>query len=376
MAPRTNYALAFKTKVVEYALAIGNWTQAGLEHGVDEACVRRWIKLLNRSSEATLNNPIIARRRRVPRSTARTTRVPRSTVRSPRARAMYPAIDTQVLEFINRKRSEDGFKFTRAKICAEAKRISSVNGITDFKASLGWYQKFMRRNGFTTKQLNRRVPIDNQPRTPAENQDQAGLDHVQVEANQPQGVPEAFEPDVQQTPSSENSLGHGEDEANQPPGVSEAFEPDVQQTPSPENSPGHGQSPDDSENFHDKALKTSDMLDQLLQIEFSPVATESVGSNIPTTADGPDTIPLHGNLFSWHLSEVNSNEEVNEKVNEEVNEESNEELIDLLTKDFEQLENMDYSFDFPQLESDVVSPHSSPWRPGYQANILDSLSFG
>ena len=65
MAPRTNYALAFKTKVVEYALAIGNWTQAGLEHGVDEACVRRWIKLLNRSSETTLNNPI-ARRRRVP----------------------------------------------------------------------------------------------------------------------------------------------------------------------------------------------------------------------------------------------------------------------------------------------------------------------
>ena len=70
MAPRTNYPLAFKTKVAEHALAIGNWRQAGLEHGVDEANVRRWIKLLNRSSEATLNNPI-ARARRVPRSTAR-----------------------------------------------------------------------------------------------------------------------------------------------------------------------------------------------------------------------------------------------------------------------------------------------------------------
>ena len=118
------------------------------------------------------------------------------------------------------------------------------------------------------------------------------------------------------------------------------------------------------------------MLDQLLQIEFSPVATESVGSNIPTTADGPDTIPLHVNLFFWHISEVNSNEEVNEKVNEEVNEESNEELSDLLTKDFEQLENMDYSYEFAQLESDVVSPHSSPWRPGYQPNFLEPLSFG
>ena len=108
MAPISNYSLEFKTKVAEYALAIGNWKQAGLEHGVDEANVRRWIKLLNRSSEATLNNPI-ARARRVPRSTARTPRVPRSTVRTPRARARYPAIDTQVLEFINRKRSEDGF---------------------------------------------------------------------------------------------------------------------------------------------------------------------------------------------------------------------------------------------------------------------------
>ena len=94
MAPRKNYDLAFRTKVAERALEIGNWSQAGQEHGVDEACVRRWIKLLNRPSEATLNNPIVARRRR---TTARTTRVPRSTVRSTRARAMYPAIDTQVL---------------------------------------------------------------------------------------------------------------------------------------------------------------------------------------------------------------------------------------------------------------------------------------
>ena len=357
MAPRKNYDLAFRTKVAERALEIGNWSQAGQEHGVDEACVRRWIKLLNRSSEATLNNPIVARRRR---TTARTTRVPRSTVRSTRARAMYPALDTEVLEFINRKRSEDGFKFTRAKIIAEAKRISSVNGITDFKASLGWYKKFMRQNGFTTKELNRRVPIVNQPRTSAENQDQAGLDHVQVEANQPQGVPGAFEPDAQQTPSTENSLGHGEDEGNQPPGDSEALDPDdVQHTPSPENSPGHDQSPDDSENFQDKALKTSDMLEQYLEM-FSPVATQSLGSNIP---------------FSWHS---NSNEEVNEIVNEEVNEDSNEALILHLLNDYEQIENMDFtSFDVSPFGSDVVSPHSSPpWRAGYKPNFLEHLSFG
>ena len=161
--------------VAERALKIGNWSEAGREHGIHEKTVRRWIQLLNRPSEATLNNPIVARRRR---TTARTTRVTRSTDSSTRARAMYPAVDTEVLEFINRKRIEDGFQFTRAKIRAEAKRISRVNGMTDFKASIGWYQKFMRRNGLTTEELNRRVPIANQPRTPPENQDQAGLDQA------------------------------------------------------------------------------------------------------------------------------------------------------------------------------------------------------
>ena len=123
MAPRSTYTKEFKTLVAERALEIGNWRQAGLEYGVDEANVRRWIKLLNRSSDATINNPI-ARTPRVPRSTARTPRVPRSIVRTPRARPRFPAIDTQVLDFIHRMRSnEDGFIFTRAIICSEALRI-------------------------------------------------------------------------------------------------------------------------------------------------------------------------------------------------------------------------------------------------------------
>ena len=84
MAPRINYSLEFKTKVAERALAIGNWRQAGLEYGVDEANVRRWIKLLNRSSDATINNPI-----------ARTPRGPRSIVRTPRG-PRFPDIDTSL----------------------------------------------------------------------------------------------------------------------------------------------------------------------------------------------------------------------------------------------------------------------------------------
>ena len=209
--------------------------------------------------------------------------------------------------------------------------------------------------GFTAEQLSRRDPLDNQPRSPAENPDQAGFDHGQVEANQP--------------PSPENSLGHGQGEATATPGVPEAF--------------AHGiSSPDDSENFQVEALKTGEILDFVLQFgaELSPVATdhgpdnmvsESIGCNIPTTADDPDTIPFQENQYSWLNSEVNSNDEFSELLS--------------FTRDYEQVENIDLlSFDLTQLESDEVSP----WRPDYQAlqenNVhsyqilhpFDSWSFG
>ena len=71
-------------------------------------------------------------------------------------------------------------------------------------------------------------------------------------------------------------------------------------------------------------------------------------------------------------------------LNSEVN--SNDEFSELLsfTRDYEQVENIDISFDLTKLESDEVSP----WRPDYQAMLennvhsyqflhpLDSWSFG
>ena len=130
-------------------------------------------------------------------------------------------------------------------------------------------------------------------------------------------------------------------------------------------------------------MKTGEILDFVLQFgaELSPVATdngpdnnmvsESVGCNIPTTADDPDTIPFQENQYSWHSSDVNSNDEFSELLS--------------FTRDYEQVENIDLlSFDLTKLESDEVSP----WRPDYQAlqekNVhsyqilhpVDSWSFG
>ena len=91
---------------------------------------------------------------------------------------------------------------------------------------------------------------------------------------------------------------------------------------------------------------------------FSPVATQSLGSNQP---------------FACHS---NSNEEGKEIINQDSND--GEALINqLITYQIEQIENMDFSsLDVSTVGSDVVAHHSSPpWHPGYKPNFLEH-SFG
>ena len=134
MAPRRNYDQAFRAKVVADAIRDGNWCKVARQHGIHESTVRNWIKSSDRHSEATLNNPIAARRRTI---TASRTRVTRSTDLTRARIPMYPTVETGVLEFIDRKKIEEGFSFTREQIREEARRISRENGSTDFKASIG-----------------------------------------------------------------------------------------------------------------------------------------------------------------------------------------------------------------------------------------------
>ena len=184
MAPRS-FNQAFKAKVIEDAIRDGNWCKVASQHGIHESTVRTWLKASDRHSEAMRNNPISVRRaaRRAAMTASRTTRVPRSTVATRPRILLYPIVETGVLQFIDRKRIEEGFRFTRKKIIDEAKRISRENGLNEFQASVGWYNRFMDRNALKTKVLNRGVPISDQAITPAENQDQP-VAEVEVEASQ------------------------------------------------------------------------------------------------------------------------------------------------------------------------------------------------
>ena len=145
MAPRRNFDQAFRAMVVAKAMKHGNWSKAAREHGIDESTVRTWLKSSDRHSEATRNNPISGRlaARRAAMTASRTTRVPRSTVATRPRIPLYPIVETGVVQFIDRKRIEEGFRFTRKKIIDEAKRISRENGLNEFQASVGWYNRFM-----------------------------------------------------------------------------------------------------------------------------------------------------------------------------------------------------------------------------------------
>ena len=108
MAPRTTYTNEFKTMVAKRAIELGNYRQAGNEHNVNEKNVRRWVKELNRTSDATINRPI-----------ARTPRGPR-----------FPDIEAQVCNFIDRIRSnEDGVEEIVTETCETEKKSKKGKGL-------------------------------------------------------------------------------------------------------------------------------------------------------------------------------------------------------------------------------------------------------
>ena len=292
MAPRRTQE--FKSKVVEEAMRERNWSQVAKKNGICESTVRAWIKASGRQAEAMLINPRsqrLASRRGAPL----TTRVPTA---SRRRNPFYPVVEHGVLQFIDRKRSEEGFTYTRKKIQDEAKRISRENGIHEFKASVGWFNNFMSRNGLKTRLLNNGVPISDQAIAPAENEDEpveeVGASAVdppvaEVEDSQsdqaihPQGEPSGQSevergavPEVQGSHSQSDQAIHPHGE----PGGQSAGErggvPEVEGS----HPTGHDQSPADPENFHEVAQKSSELYELVLNLQESynpiwlPIASE------------------------------------------------------------------------------------------------------
>uniref|UniRef100_A0A673FL43 HTH CENPB-type domain-containing protein n=1 Tax=Sinocyclocheilus rhinocerous TaxID=307959 RepID=A0A673FL43_9TELE len=112
------------------------------KYGVSECNVRRW---------------------RAQKDSLRNANSQRKAYRGPKS-GHFKEIDRQVCQYVAEKRNE-GLPITRAVIQLKALEIAKELGIppTEFKASLGWCRRMMRRNGFSLRRrtsLAQRLPSD------------------------------------------------------------------------------------------------------------------------------------------------------------------------------------------------------------------------
>ena len=248
MAPRKTPE--FRKMVVDEAIREGNNLKVAKKHGVCESTVRTWIQKSGRQEEARRLNPrsqMVASRQGAPP----TRRVPTaSRQRTP----FHLVVDNGVLEFINRKRSEVGYTFTRRKLQDEALRIATEKEIEGFMASIGWWNGFRSRNGISRELLNNGAPAENEdeplevdpPVAEAENEDE----------------PLEVDPPVAEVEDSQS------DQAILPEGE-----------PSGQSAGERGGVPE-VENFHEVAQKSGDVLEGILNLQerydpvWLPIASE------------------------------------------------------------------------------------------------------
>lgn len=133
-AKRSSYSLKFKRAAIAFAEANGNHSAAA-EFGVDRACIIRWRKQRDQIFKGA---------------------VTRKKFTGPR-KGRHPQLEEEVCEFVRSERCS-GFAVTADAIQVKAMEIASRMQIPRavFRASRGWVERTMRRNGFS---LRRRTTI-------------------------------------------------------------------------------------------------------------------------------------------------------------------------------------------------------------------------
>ena len=241
MAPRKS--AEFIKMVVDEAINAGNNLKVGNKHGVSESTLRTWIQKSGRQEEARKLNPRsqnLAKRRAAPPKR----KVPTA---DRKGTPFHPDVDNGVLEFITRKTSEGGYDFTRQKLIDEARRIIKEKKIEGFKATIGWWNGFRKRNNIrAAKDLNNRAADENEDEP--------------LEVDPP--VEEEVDPAMEIDPQVECE---NEDEAID-------IDPPVEEGQSDPS--GHSAVPE-VENFHQAARASSEYIEQLLNLIKPSVEVDS-----------------------------------------------------------------------------------------------------
>ena len=158
MAPRQSQE--FMKMVVDEAINSGNILGTGNKYGVNECTLRTWIKKSGKQEEARKFNK---RSQNLAKKKADPTKKRKVSTVVSKGTPFYPDVDNGVLEFITRKQSEGGYDFTRQKLIDEARRIIKEKKIEGFKATIGWWNGFRKRNNIIkAKDLNNRAADDNE----------------------------------------------------------------------------------------------------------------------------------------------------------------------------------------------------------------------
>uniref|UniRef100_A0A668A962 HTH CENPB-type domain-containing protein n=1 Tax=Myripristis murdjan TaxID=586833 RepID=A0A668A962_9TELE len=138
---RRSYDVNFKMMVINEAESSNN-CKAAVKYGVTECNVRRW-----RAQKDHLKNAHSQRK----------------AFRGPQS-GRFQELDRRVCAYVDERR-KDGMPISRAVIQLKAVEIAKELNIptADFKASLGWCKRMMRRNGLTLRRrtsLAQRLPSD------------------------------------------------------------------------------------------------------------------------------------------------------------------------------------------------------------------------
>ena len=246
--------------VVDEAINSGNILGTGNKYGVNECTLRTWIKKSGKQEEARKFNK---RSQNLAKKKADPTKKRKVSTVVSKGTPFYPDVDNGVLEFITRKQSEGGYDFTRQKLIDEARRIIKEKKIEGFKATIGWWNGFRKRNNIIkAKDLNNRAADDNEdeplevdPSVEEEEVDPAMEIDPQVECeNEDEAEPdEAIDIDPTVEEGQSDPSGH--------PAVP-AIDPLVEEGQS--DPIGHPAA--EVENFHQAARASSQEIEQLLNL--------------------------------------------------------------------------------------------------------------
>lgn len=132
MAKRFTYDAEFKRKVILCAEEVGN-RKAGKIFTVDEKNVRRWRAMKEKLLQCKKD---------------------RKSFSGPKE-GRYPAIDAAVLCYIKELRNKS-LPVTRKMIMTKAKQFAKISDIS-FEASRGWYDNFMKREGFSLRRKSKMI---------------------------------------------------------------------------------------------------------------------------------------------------------------------------------------------------------------------------